>query len=111
MRPIAWHADLASVVRVISDVGLNMAAVVATGFWSSPLVFSLLTAVVTAGLVEGFGFALRVAVTAAAGVTVPMIALHTGRGDNTLRQAAQWSLELVLVAAVAGYGRRLFGEA
>lgn len=109
--PIAWHGDARSVTRVVADVGLNLLAVVATGYWASPFVFSLLTAVITAGLVEGFGFALRVALTAAAGVTAPMLLTDAAPARATLRESAQWSLELVLVAAVAGYGRRLFGEA
>jgi signal transduction histidine kinase len=109
--PIAWYGDARSVARVVLDVGLNLLAVVATGFWGSPFVFSLLTAVTTAGLVEGFGFALRVAVTAAAGVTVPMLLVGAESTGAALRQSAQWCLELTLVAAVAGYGRRLFGEA
>lgn len=109
--PIAWHGDARSVARVVFDIGLNLFAVVATGYWGSPFVFSLLTAVITAGLVQGFGFALRVALTAAAGVTVPMVLTGTEPARDALRTSAQWSLELTLVAAVAGYGRRLFGEA
>ena len=35
--------------------------VVATGYWDSPLVFSLLTAVTVAGFARGFGFGLRIA--------------------------------------------------
>lgn len=109
--PIAWRGDARSVARVVLDIGLNLMAVVATGYWGSPFVFSLLTAVITAGLVQGFAFALRVALTAAAGVSAPMLATGTEPAREALRESAQWSLELTLVAAVAGYGRRLFGEA
>lgn len=109
--PIAWYGDARSIARVVLDIGLNLMAVVATGYWGSPFVFSLLTAVTTAGLVQGFAFALRVALTAAAGVTAPMLATGAEPARVALRQSAQWWLELVLVAAVAGYGRRLFGEA
>lgn len=83
---------------------------VATGYWDSPFVFSLLTAVITAGFAAGFGFALRVAATAALSVSIPLL-VQDGTARDVVRTATEWSIELLLVALVAGYGRRLFGEA
>ena len=110
-RPIRFGASrLAGLAWVAVDVALNLLAVVATGYWDSPFVFSLLTAVITAGFAEGFALALEMAVTAAASVSIPLLA-QEGTSRGNVRSAAEWSIELVLVAVVAGYGRRLFGEA
>jgi signal transduction histidine kinase len=95
---------------VAFDVALNLLAVVATGYWDSPYVFSLLTAVITAGFAQGFALALEMAVTAALSVSIPLL-VQTGTSRGNVRTASEWSIELLLVAVVAGYGRRLFGEA
>src|SRR4029077_2978019 len=61
---------------------------------------------------RGFGFALRLAVACALALTIPYWAVATTRSRSVrLQDSAQWSAELVLVALVAGYARRLFGEA
>jgi signal transduction histidine kinase len=110
-RPIRFSgAGLAGFAWIALDVVLNLFAVIATGYWDSPFVFSLLTAVITAGFAQGFAFALEMALTAAASVSIPLL-LQDGTSRGNLRSAAEWSMELVLVAVVAGYGRRLFGEA
>ena len=111
LRPIRYRSgSLASIVRVAGDVALATLAVVATGFWDSPYIFSLVTAVVIAGFAQGFGFAFRMAVTAALAVSLPLGIDTDWQGDG-LRESAEWSAELLMVALVAGYGRRLFGEA
>src|SRR5439155_3060052 len=43
IRPIEYRGDVRSELRIIADVGLNVVAVVATGYWDSPYVFCLLT--------------------------------------------------------------------
>lgn len=110
-RPIRFgQRQLVGFAWVAFDVALNLLAVVATGYWDSPYVFSLLTAVITAGFAQGFALALEMAATAAFSVSIPLL-IETGATRNTFRTASEWSIELVLVAVVAGYGRRLFGEA
>jgi signal transduction histidine kinase len=110
-RPIRFTGiGLGGFAWVAVDVGLNLLAVVSTGYWDSPYVFSLLTAVITAGFAEGFALALEMAATAATAVSLPLL-IERGTSRGNVRSAAEWSIELLLVALVAGYGRRLFGEA
>src|SRR5262249_17770932 len=57
---------------------------------------------------RGYGFAVRLAVVVIVAVSLPEAL--TGAG-TALRPFGQWGIELVLVAVLAGYARRLFGEA
>ncbi len=52
VRPLRYREDTASLVRVLGEVALHVMAVAATGYWESPFLFSLLTAVMVAGFVE-----------------------------------------------------------
>lgn len=109
-RPLRYRDDTASLVRVLAEVALHVMAVTATGYWESPLIFSLLTAVMVAGFARGFAFGLRVSVAAAVAVTIPFL-IQTEATFEDLRVAAQWIIELILVALIAGYARRVTGEA
>jgi signal transduction histidine kinase len=93
---------------VLAEVGLCLAVVVATDYWGSPYAFCLASAILAAGFARGFGFAIRTAVTAAAAVAIPY---HLQVGDASVGTTVQWAGELLLIALVAGYARRLFGEA
>jgi signal transduction histidine kinase len=93
---------------VLFEVGLSLAVVVGTGFWSSPYVFCLATAILAAGFARGFGFALRTATAAVVAVAVPY---HLQDPAARLVVTMQWGAELFLVGIIAGYARRLFGEA
>ncbi len=98
-------------LQVILEGGLVVSAVVSTGYWSSPFVFSLLTPVLMAGFGQGFSFAARAAVAISALVAVPGHLAVAGLSYQSLQVSGQWTIELVLVALLAGYSRRLFGEA
>lgn len=110
IQPIRYHNDKASIVRVLVEVGFHVAIVVATGFWESPFVFSLIAAVTVAGFARGFAFAVRVSFVACLAISVPFLI----KGDATstdLRITTQWSVWLVLIGLIAGYARRVLGEA
>jgi len=109
-QPIEFTGDARSIVRVTGEVALAIAAVIATGYWSSPFVFSLLTAIIIAGFAEGYGFALRTAVTAALAVALPLALVKGHHPAAGGRVTAEWSIELLLVALVAGYAQRIFSE-
>ncbi|HEX4978772.1 MAG TPA: hypothetical protein VFV35_01790, partial [Acidimicrobiales bacterium] len=95
-------------MQVLAEVGLTLAVVVATGYWASPYIFTLATAILAAGFARGFGFALRTAMTAAIATAIPYhLEAETARWSISV----QWATELLLVGVVAGYARRLFGEA
>ncbi len=107
VQPIELVSRLRTTVSVIGEVAIVLAAVVMTGGWDSAFVFSLLTAVIVAGFARGFGFALRIG--AVAGLTVSTTsALGV---DPDTRAAIQWTVMLLLVALIAGYARRISGEA
>lgn len=107
VRPLAYHDRLGEVAQVYTEVALHTLVLVATGYWTSPFVFSLLTAIVIAGFARGFGFALRVALASVLAVAIPSVLLT----EDQLRVSVQWASEAVLVALVAGYARRITGEA
>lgn len=95
-------------MSVYGDVAVCLAVVVSTGYWDSPYIFSLATAIMVAGFAKGFAFAIRNAIGSTIAIALPLYLLD---GDESLAQSAQWAAELLLMALVAGYGRRLFREA
>lgn len=110
IQPLRYTGDTASLLRVLVELALPVVAVVNTGYWESPFVFSLLTALIIAGFARGFAFGLRLAVVAALAVSLPTLAAEGWTGPG-VRLSAQWSAVMVLVVLVAGYGRRISGEA
>lgn len=104
-RPLRLDHGLVA-LRLLVEVAIASGAVIATGAWSSPFAFSLITAVVLAGL--GSGFAASLTIASVVSLTVGLADALTTRTD--LRTAVQWITELVLVALVAGYARRILGE-
>jgi signal transduction histidine kinase len=99
-----------------AELAVAVAAVASTGAWGSPFVFCVLGGVMTIGFAGGFGRGLRSAAAASLAVTASyhLGAGHLGAGAppaGSLRVSGQWTVELLLVALLAGYARRLFGEA
>lgn len=109
-RPIKYTGDVRSLLTVLAEVVLLVLAIAMTGYWESPFVFSLLTAIIVAGFARGFGFGIRIAVVSALAVSIPYLSAGDA-GRVELETSAQWSVSLVLVGLVAGYARRISGEA
>lgn len=109
-QPVRIQNDTASLLRVLAEIALHVLAVVPTGYWGSPFVFSLLTAIMVAGFARGFGFAVRVGSASVIAVALPS-ALAQGTSSDMLRTSLQWTTLLLLVAAVAGYARHINVEA
>ena len=107
LRPLRYLDDLESALLLIVEIAIHYAAVAATGFWDSPLVFSLVTAVMITGFAGGFAVALAVSAVSIVAVGVPDLLIDRSfhRGD------AQLAVQLVLVALVGGYARRIAGDA
>ncbi len=93
------------------EVFITVLAIDTTGYWDSPFAFCLLSVVVAAGFAQGFGLGVRVAGVAVLCVGIPSHLEQTNFGIESLGRTGQWALELLLVAILAGYARRLFGEA
>ncbi len=109
-RPVRYSDDLKSLLRVVAEVAFHVLAVIYTGGWDSPLVFTLLTPIALAGLARGFGFSLRVGITAIIAVTWPFVVQSTDQREALL-SSASWGLIILVVAVIAGYARRISGEA
>lgn len=109
-RPLKTEASTSTLLALLPfvvEVGLATGAIVSTGYWESPFAFCALSGVMAAGFTRGYGFAVRLASAASAAVTIPYV-VHGGRDAQVV---GQWVIELVLVAVLASYARRLFGEA
>jgi signal transduction histidine kinase len=110
INPVRYLGNIQSLTVVLAEVAIHVAAVAATGFWDSPFVFSLASAAIVAGFARGYAFALRVAIAAALAVGIPF-AMQPGYGSDEIRTTVQWTVIMVLVAVIAGYTRRISGEA
>lgn len=86
-------------------------AVLLTGFWDSPFVFMLSTAMVVVAFARGFKIAVRVALVIAVFITVPHLLLADHADIDMVRTSSQWTLWLLLLAFVSGHARRVTGEA
>lgn len=123
----AWAVVLAAIALWLSDnrtltvgqrraatlveLGVDVAAVVSTGGWTSPFVFCLLGAVTGVAFAGGFTVGIKTALLATVAVAVPHhLPFHTPAAEQ-LRLSGQWGVELLLVAVLAAYARRLFGQA
>ncbi len=117
-RPVVTTSSTAGVpavslppLAIMVEVFLTVLAVDSTGYWASPFAFCLLSVVVAAGFAQGFGLGVRVAGVLVLSVGIPAHLAVADFGLETVGLSGQWALELVLVAVLAGYARRLFGEA
>ena len=73
LRPIRMTEGPSGVVAVYAEVALHAVAVIATGYWDSPFVFTLITAIIVAGFARGFAFALQVVVVSVLAVGDPRL--------------------------------------
>ena len=99
--------EVVALVGLVVDVG----AVVSTGAWGSPFVFCLLGGVMTIGFTGGFTAGVRTAVLSTLAVAVPYHFTFELSLVESVQTSGQWAVELMLVAVLAGYARRLFGQA
>lgn len=112
-----WQADDRSGkdrttrLPAILGLGVAIAAVVTTGTWSSPFVLCLLGGIMTIGFVGGFVAGVASAVIASLAVAIPYHVDLQVISVVSLRTTGEWAMELLLVGVLAGYARRLFGEA
>lgn len=108
IRPVDFSGGAAEILAVLIEAAAIVAAVVATGYWDSPFTFLLVTAISAAGFSGGIPLALQLAVACFVAVATPY---HTIASGPRERLTIQWAGELVLVAILAGYARRLSMQA
>jgi signal transduction histidine kinase len=108
-RPINLERASSQAATAFEAV-LHLLVVAATGYWESPFVLSLLTAVVVVGFARGLVAAVRVAAISTFAVALPY---HLTTQASVSAQAtitAQWVTVLLLIAVIAGYARRFSVE-
>lgn len=110
VRPLRYDDETSSLLLVLGEVAGTVLGLTATGYWDSPLAFSMLTAVAVAGFARGFGFGIRIAFASIIAVSIPWALEPSFTNDDALLMV-QWTVEILLVALVAGYARRISGEA
>lgn len=111
INPIHYIGDTRSLLAVLGEVGLLTLAVAGTGYWSSPFVASLITSIMIAGFARGFGFALRISVVSVLAVGLPDMARDEFVWESDGAITLQWAVILMMVSVIAGYARRISGEA
>ncbi len=110
LSPLSDTGSIRSLADLLLEVGLTVLAVCLTGFWNSPLVFTLLVAAIVAGFARGFAFGIRLAASSAITVSLTNLASENW-SETALLVSARWSTVLILIGVVAGYARRISGEA
>lgn len=110
LRPLEDDGSIRAMVILLAEIALHVLAVIATGYWASPLVLLLINAIIIAGFARGFAFAIRVGTASTLAVSVPELS-QPDYGRVQLAQSAQWATLLLLGGMVAGYARRISGEA
>jgi signal transduction histidine kinase len=110
LSPLRYVATARGLIPLLFEVGLHVLVLAATGYWASPLVFSLVNAIIIGGFARGFGFGVRIAAASAIAVSLPTLDA-AGWTSDAWTVSAQWTVVLLLVGVVAGYGRRISGEA
>lgn len=93
-----------SIIAIAIEAAVMITAVVATGYWDSPFVFGLVVVISAAGLTGGVPLALYAATICLVGVAFPF---HIAATDPAGELTTRWAGELILVAILAGYARRL----
>ncbi len=106
-RAVAARGGVVALISLAVDV----AAVVTTGSWGSPFVFCLLGGVMTIGFAGGFAAGIKAAVVATMAVAVPFHLRLEVLDGAAFQLSGQWAVELLLVAVLAAYARRVFGRA
>ena len=109
-RPLRYDGSIRSTFNLLLEVGFHLLAVTATGSWDSPLVLSLVNAIIIAAFARGFGFGIRIGAAAAAVISVASL-IQGSWTDAEVVLAGRWTTVLLLGGIVAGYARRISWEA
>lgn len=110
LSPLRYVATARALIPLLFEVGLHVLVLAATGYWDSPLVFSLVNAVIIGGFARGFGFGVRIGAASAIALSLPTLDA-AGWTADAWTLSGQWTVVILLVGVVAGYGRRISGEA
>jgi signal transduction histidine kinase len=110
LRPLRHDGARAVEPRLLLEAVIAAGVVVTTGHGDSPLVFALVVPAALAGFAGGFRLGLGLAVVTVLAVGASWAVVDDVDGDR-LEDSADWAGEVLLVGFVAGYARRISGEA
>ncbi|MDZ7673572.1 MAG: histidine kinase [Acidimicrobiales bacterium] len=110
LRPIRPEPSWRRTVALTTEATVVGVACVATGFFSSPFAFSTLAPAAIAGFLGGFAISLRLASALALAIGSSWAIIDTETADAA-STSIQWGGELLLVAIMASYARRISSEA
>lgn len=108
--PLKYSGSPLDQALLLAEVAFFWILIAATGFWQSPMVIAMSGVLVVAGFAGGFRMSLRIGAVTAISITMAELALTEWTGDD-IAEAIQWTTLLLLIGMVAGYGRRISGEA
>lgn len=105
LRPLELsRVQAGAVVAIVAEGAVVLTAIVATGYWRSPFLFTTVPVITAAGFAGGIPFALQAA---AASVVTIALPYHLDYAPAQTSVTVQWAGELALVAILAGFVRRL----
>ncbi len=114
-RPLVYDGSPTGEARLLAEIALYGTAVSITGFWQSPFAIAMTGVLVVAGFAGGFWLALRIGAVAAIGVTAASALAEVGDlsrwSNERLEPSIQWITITMLSGLIAGYARRISGEA
>lgn len=110
VSPLQYTGSPADQLLLLAEIALTWSALAFTGFWQSPLVSAAAAGLVVAGFAGGFRLALRIGGVTTISLTVLAFATTEWSPDN-MTEAFRWGSLLLLTGLIAGYGRRISGEA
>ena len=105
IRPVQVRSTWGLLRDISIETVLTTTAVITTGGWDSSFSFCLVNVPIIVGLARGL---LAIPVTAAMVAAISIA--EVVREEELSTEATQWAVELVLVALIAGYARRILGE-
>jgi signal transduction histidine kinase len=108
--PLTYTGSPVDQARLLLEVALFWAVLALTGFWQSPMVIASTAILVVAGFAGGFRLALRIGASTTISLTIAAFATTEWTSER-MDEAVQWTGLLLLTAIIAGYGRRISGEA
>ncbi len=108
--PLTYDGSPRDQAMLLAEVAMFWIVLAITGFWQSPLVIASTAVLVVAGFAGGFRLALRIGAATTLSLTVVGFAVNEWTSER-LAESIQWSALLLLTAIIAGYGRRISGEA
>ncbi len=104
-RPIEYRAiGWKGLLPIVFEATGAVVAIVGTGCWDSPYLFTLMTPTIAAAFARGFWHSARIGVTCsiAVGVAAQVIGL-----ESAIQPIGAWSAELILAATLGAFGRHL----